>query len=160
MVLATHPEREFAAIENAIKRRQARTQVKPAAKPSTSSIVVSSADRKILIFDAGAVVAEGTLTIADPDRPLGNHLFILSSVNSDNKQLFWRTIGYYNDSNRPFEVTELATIQRLRGDDAIVAEMRSRMVAGTLMLTVDEPLSADTRTSKGFVVMTTGDVQS
>ena len=69
----------------------------------------------------------------------------------------WRTIGYYNDSHRELELTEFGTLQRIRADETIFDQIRSRMYPGTVLVTVDEPLTADTRSTKDFIVMTTGD---
>ena len=63
-----------------------------------SSILVSSADKRIMVLDNGAVVADGPATIADPSAPLGNHVFILQYVDATNKQVHWRSIGYYNNA--------------------------------------------------------------
>jgi hypothetical protein len=41
--------------------------------------------------------------------------------------------------------------------EAILNAIRSRMYPGTVLVTVDETLSADTRSSKDFLIMTTGD---
>ena len=84
-------------------------------------------------------------------------MFILSSVNSANQELQWRTIGYYNDSNRELEMTELATLQRLQGDNVILDKVRERMKPGTVLVMVDTPLTADSRTTKEFVIMATDD---
>ena len=97
------------------------------------------------------------MNFTEPERPLGNHVFILSSVNSAHQELQWRTIGYYNDSNRELEMTELATLQRLKGDSAILDKVRERMRPGAVLVIVDTPLTADTRTAKDFVIMATDD---
>jgi hypothetical protein len=69
------------------------------------------------------------------------HPRILSSINLTNKELQWRTIGYYNDSHREIELTELATLQRIHADEAILNAIRSRMYPGTVLVTVDETLA-------------------
>ena len=51
------------------------------------------------------------------------------------------------------EQTEVATIGRIRADRNTVEAMRARMNPGTVLMTVDLPLSADTRTGKDFVIM-------
>ena len=53
---------------------------------------------------------------------------------------------------------ELATLQRIQADETILNEIRSRMYAGTVLVTVDEPLNADTRSTKDFIGMTTGGI--
>jgi hypothetical protein len=142
-----------------MKRQQKAAQARNPSKPanSNSAILISSTDQAIVIMDDGVVVAKGAMSFSEPDRPLGNHVFILSSINLMNNELQWRTIGYYNDDRREIELTELATLQRIRADDTILNEIRSRMRPGTVLVTVDEALSADTRSTKDFIVMTTGD---
>ena len=124
------------------------------AVPATA-ILVSSADSKIMVLDNGEIVAEGTATIADPADPLGHHVFILSQVNDTDGQLHWHTLGFGHAVGADVDAADLATIQRIRGDHAVIEAIRTRMHPGTVMVTVDQPLSEDTRTAQDFVVMTT-----
>jgi lipoprotein-anchoring transpeptidase ErfK/SrfK len=124
------------------------------AVPATA-ILVSSADKKIMVLDNGEIVAEGTATIADPGDPLGHHVFILSDVNDTDGQLHWHTIGFGHEIGGDVNQADLATIQRIRGDHAVIEAIRTRMHPGTLMVTVDQPLHEDTRSAHDFVVMTT-----
>ncbi len=123
------------------------------AVPATA-ILVSSADNKIMVLDNGEIVAEGTATIADPDDPLGHHVFILSAVNDADGQLHWHTIGFSHTIGADVDEADLATIQRIRGDHAVIEAIRTRMHPGTVMVTVDQPLHEDTRSAQDFVVMT------
>lgn len=124
------------------------------AVPATA-ILVSSADQRIMVLDNGAIVAEGPATIADPADPLGHHVFILSEVNDTDGQLHWHTLGFSHEVGADVDAADLATIQRIRGDHAVIEAIRTRMHPGTVMVTVDQPLSEDTRTAQDFVVMTT-----
>ena len=157
MILAKNRQRDFNAVAHAVKRKQIASQHTIPSKPSNSAILISSNNQEIIVMDDGVIVAKGAMSFSEPDRPLGNHVFILSSINLANKELQWRTIGYYNDSRREIELTELATLQRVHADEAILNEIRSRMYPGTVLVTVDEPLSADTRSTKDFIVMATDD---
>ena len=157
MVLAKNKQKDFDAVAHIVKQKQTVNQQRNPSKPSNSAILISSTDHEIIIMDDGALVSKGAMSFSEPDRPLGNHVFVLSSVNLANRELQWRTIGYYNDSRREIELTELATLQRIQADETILNEIRSRMYPGTVLVTVDEPLTADTRSTKDFIVMTTGD---
>ena len=157
MILAKNKQRNFNAVARAMKQKQKEAQQRNPSKPSNSAILISSADQAIIVMDDGVIVSKGAMSFSEPDRPLGNHVFILSSVDLANKEFQWRTIGYYNDSRREIEMTELATLQRIHADETILNEIRSRMYPGTVLVTVDEPLSADTRSTKDFIVMTTGE---
>jgi hypothetical protein len=157
MILAKNKQKKFNAAAQTMKQQKKGTQQKNPSKSPNSAILISSADQQIIVMDDGLIVSKGAMSFTEPDRPLGNHVFILSSVDVASKELRWRTIGYYNDSRREIEVTELATLQRLQADETILDEIRSRMYPGTVLVIVDEPLTADTRSTKEFVVMTNGD---
>ncbi|QJP13628.1 hypothetical protein G3545_08125 [Starkeya sp. ORNL1] len=62
--------------------------------------------------------------------------------------------GYYDNGQRSPEPMELVTIQRIRTTQAVVDAVTARMHPGTVMATVDVPLSADTRKGKDFVIIT------
>ncbi len=125
----------------------------PATLPATA-ILVSSADRKIMVLDNGEIVAEGPATIADPDDPLGHHVFILSDVDDTDGRLHWHALGFDHVIGGDVDPADLATIQRIRGDHAVIEAIRTRMHPGTVMVTVDQPLHEDTRSAQDFVVMT------
>jgi hypothetical protein len=124
------------------------------AVPATA-ILVSSADQRIMVLDNGEIVAEGPATIADPSDPLGHHVFILSQVNDTDGQLHWHTLGFGHEVGGDVDAADLATIQRIRGDHAVIEAIRTRMHPGTVMVTVDQPMTEDSRTAQDFVVMTT-----
>ncbi len=119
-----------------------------------TSILISSAEQRIVILEDGHVAATGAATISEPGRPLGNHVYVLSPISDADDRLVWRTIGYYESAARGIEYTPAETLARIRGDQAIIAAIQQRLAPGTVMMTVDLPLSADTRTGKDFVIMT------
>jgi len=153
MVLSADAEGEFEKTEAALVKAAKPSVVADDYPAPTSSILVSSADSRIIVLDDGKIVAEGPATIDEPGIPLGNHVFILSYLDTETRSVRWKTIGYYNDPTRTPEMTELDTIKRIRGSHEVIEAIRSRMVPGTVMVTVDLPLSADTRTGEDFVIM-------
>ena len=58
---------------------------------------------------------------------------------------------------RGVEDTELDTIRRIQASHDVVQAIRTRMYPGTVMITVDVPLTPDSRTGEDFVVMSDGD---
>jgi hypothetical protein len=157
MVLSADAAKEFDAVVVASKSGAPPTNLGDEYEPPVTSILVSSTGGQMLVLDDGRVVAKGTATIKQPEEPLGNHVFILTEVDPATKRLSWQTIGYYNDPTRSLEQSELATLDRIRGDHDVIAAVRSRMRPGTVLTTVDVPLSADTRTGEDFVIMSYGD---
>lgn len=159
MVLSADAAQQFDAVEAKMKRQPGNHSGTEALQAPATSVLISSADRRITILDDGRQVISGDVTIANPERPLGNHVFVLAAVDGAQKELRWQSIGYYNDANREIEPTELATIQRIRTQQPVVDAMSSRMHPGVVMVTVDVPLSADTQTGKDFVIIS-NDAQS
>ncbi|MEO8669029.1 MAG: L,D-transpeptidase family protein, partial [Bauldia sp.] len=151
MVLSADASSEFTAAAAASKAKAPNPRI-PGYVPATS-IMVSSADKRIMILDDGETDADGNVTIIDPDRPLGNHVFVLGKVNEADQTLRWEQIGYYDNAERPLSQSSLTTIQRIRADKPAVQAMRARMRPGLVLVTVDLPLSADTRTGKDFVII-------
>ena len=119
-----------------------------------TSIVVSRADKAIDVLVNGAVTAQGAATIDNPSTPLGEHVFILSAANGSG--LAWHAIAFSQDSATPVgDADPGAVIKRIHGADSVIDAIKQRMVAGTMLLTTDLPLTPDARSGKDFVVMDT-----
>jgi hypothetical protein len=153
MVMSADATKEFDTVVTAGQNKGVPATARDPGYVPATSILVSSADRRIMIMDDGQVVATGNVTIVDPARPLGNHVFVLSAVNADDKTLRWEQIGYYDNADRSLEQSSLTTIQRIRADKGAIDVMRGRMHAGLVLVTVDLPLTADTRTGRDFVII-------
>jgi hypothetical protein len=156
MVMSADAAREFEGIVTArsTKNGVGATARAPDYVPA-SSVIISSAERSLIIIDDGAMVAKAGVTIADSTRPLGNRVFVLGSVDETGKSLRWQQIGYYDGVARPLSQSPLDTIQRIRADKSAVDMMRARMREGLVLVTTDVHLNADTRTGKDFVIMNT-----
>jgi len=115
------------------------------------SIVVSGADRKIVVLENGETVAEGSATIENASQPLGSYTYVLSRTDSPNGDLLWHAIGY-DRAGAQGQAAE-ATLYRIHGDATVVKAMQARMVPGAILVTTDLPLHPDSRSGKDFVVM-------
>jgi hypothetical protein len=154
MALSGDAQKEFDATVKTLKAKAPPAEFESDVGRPTTSILISSADRRVIVMDSGRIVAQGKASITNPGVPLGSHVFILAYLDETKRNVTWRTIGYYNGKRKGLvEPTELATIDRIRIDRATSEVIRSRTYPGTTLLTVDLPLSADTRTGKDFVVM-------
>jgi hypothetical protein len=148
LVLSQNAESKLEqAARLAMKKHPGRTHVDNPTPPL--SILVSSADRKIVVLENGHIVAEGRATIRDPGTPLGSHVFILSRA-ADGRT-YWHGIGHHHSAQS--QQSELATLQRIGGDDRVIAAMSARMHPGATLATVDLPLTADSRSARDFVVI-------
>jgi hypothetical protein len=123
LVLSQNAESKLEqAARLAMKKHPGRTHVDNPTPPL--SILVSSADRKIVVLENGHIVAEGRATIRDPGTPLGSHVFILSRA-ADGRT-YWHGIGHHHSAQS--QQSELATLQRIGGDDRVIAAMSAACI--------------------------------
>jgi len=141
------------------KMNQAVAALSPKARPAQThhenkvpplAILVSSVDRKMVLFENGHVVAEGGAQIKEPGKPLGHHVYVLSRAADGHT--FWHGIGHHD--TLASEGSDLLTLQRIGGDDQIIAAVTQRLHVGAILTTVDRPLTAESRSGRDFLVMT------
>jgi hypothetical protein len=120
------------------------------------SIIASSADKRIVILENGETIAEGVATIADPDKPLGSHVFILAGTHGGGGALQWHGIGHDSGSNAT--ASDIDVLRRIQGDKSVIGAMKTLLHPGMVFVTTDLPLHPDSRSGKDFVVVTTDDV--
>ena len=78
MVLGDYARREFAAVDTALIRDQ--YSAGHAAKPTVTSVVVSSKDKTVTVFEDGQVVAPARRQIAGGNKPLGENVYTLTGA--------------------------------------------------------------------------------
>jgi hypothetical protein len=153
MVLGQYAEHEFEQAVSAEKNPPVGDNV-----PHTS-IIVSSAGNAIDVLSNGEIVASGKATIDNPGQPLGENVFILQGTNGDAKGLTWHAIAFTQDTAMPASDSDpAAVIKRIHGDTPVIEAIKQRMVAGTVLITTDLPLTPDARSGKDFVVMSSDTV--
>ena len=148
MVLGQYAENELVQAVDTEKRKPTDFQ------GDHTSIIVSRADKSIDVLVNGDVVAQGAATIDSPSTPLGQHVFILSA--GDGKGLAWHAIAFSQDTDTPVSDSDPgAVIKRIHGATNVIKAIKQRMVAGTVLVTTDLPLTPGARSGKDFVVMDT-----
>jgi hypothetical protein len=120
-----------------------------------TSVVVSSADKRIDVLVNGEIAAQGPATI-DGSAALGSTVFILAKIDGEAKGLVWHAVTYGEEGAKPVSDPD-ALIRRIHADDKVLDVMRQRMTPGMVMVTTDLPMTPDTRTGKDFVVMNSGE---
>lgn len=153
MVLSAEAEKDFDHTVTTLKEKQIPMSPDAPYAPPVTSIMISSADSRVIILDDGEIVADGGATILQPSQPLGNHVFVLAHINPDDRELHWKPIGYSTDPKVAAQSASQDTLTRIRADRSINDAIRARMKPGVVLVTVDLPLSADSRTGKDFVIL-------
>ena len=151
MVLSAYAEHEFGSAVAALKGKSHPTDWTEAETRPVTSIIASSADRRIMLVENSEIVAEGSLTISGGDK-LGSHVFVLDDVHDGAKGLRWIAISHSNDADGSFQSEERA-IARLKADERFLGRMRQVLHPGAVLIVTDAPLSPDSRSGKDFVIM-------
>jgi len=121
-----------------------------AAPEEAVSIIVSSADKRILVLVNGVTAADGPAHFDFPDKPLGSYTFVLNRSDSPTGDLRWHAIGFDRDSAAAADAQ--GTLFRIHADPKVTATIQSLMKPGDVLVTTDLPLHPDA-TGKDLVVM-------
>jgi hypothetical protein len=122
------------------------------AQPVTT-VLASTADRKIVLIENDDEVASGTFSLAGGDGKLGEHVFTLIGAHEGQKGMAWHGISHHPEPSFP-DKPEEQLLAHIRADKAFVSAMGARMHPGMVLIVTDLPTSPDTRSGKDFVIMT------
>jgi len=147
LVLGDYARNEFAAVDVSLKKAQY-SEGRAKHAPQTS-VVASSAGRRITVFEDDVAVAEGGFTLAGGKRPLPESVHTLVGSDPAKGDLKWSSMGYgksdRDDLNRE--------IRRIQAEPAVREAMRRRMHNGMTLVTTSGSATTATRTSRDFVVI-------
>ena len=150
MVLGEYAAREFNAVDTAIKAAEYSEGHERA--PDSPSVVVSSADKSIHVFDNGALAALGKVEIENPEKPLGERVFTLNGADDQSGELAWQA-ARVGASAKTTDEDNGAALRRIKADLPAREAVRKRLKFGMTIVTTDQPADAKTRSSDGFVVI-------
>jgi hypothetical protein len=141
MVLGDYARREFAAVDTALVRDQ--YSAGHAAKPTVTSVVVSSKDKSVTVLEDGRVVASGKAHIAGGNKPIGESVYTLTGAHKADDSLTWSGVGY-GKTDREDMGKEL---RRITADPHVRHAIQQRMQNGMTVVTTDQSNSAAHRAS-------------
>jgi hypothetical protein len=157
MVLAKHHESEDPEVASALKGK-AHPALDHRANPTPPvALLVSSADMRVELIEDAKVIASGPATIADPQTPLGSHAFILGG-GGEKGGLTWHVISHSGKPGAIVSPADADLLRRIGGDPRVIQEMKTRMHPGMVLVTTDDPMGRETRTSAGFTIIATEEV--
>ncbi|MCP4318225.1 MAG: L,D-transpeptidase family protein [Hyphomicrobiales bacterium] len=123
-------------------------------KEASFSILVSEADATLYGMKNGEIIIQSSIGIANPNRSLGSHVFILQGFDSDRKTFDWLAVGMgtgHEDSVQ--QQRELAATSRLTIPPDTYAMIAENLHPGSAFMVTDLPAHPDTRTGTDFVIM-------
>jgi len=141
-----------AELGKAAKKTKAKAKPKFASTDAVTSILVSRADKWIFVLQNGEIVAQGQVTIANPAKPLGSHVFVLQK--GDERGFTWVASGFETDARRRAAKPDTSVVERITPPQEVQDAIDQRMKPGMVFVTTDLPAGPDTRTTdKTFKVM-------
>jgi hypothetical protein len=150
MVLGEYAVREFHAVDAAVMAAEYSEGRERA--PISPSVVVSSADKSIHVFDNGALAASGKVEIQNPEKPLGERVFTLNGADDQAQVLNWQATDVGAGAGTSGEDSG-AALRRIKADLPAREAVRKRLKFGATIVTTDQPADAKTRSGDGFVVL-------
>jgi L,D-transpeptidase catalytic domain len=150
MVLGEYAAREFNAVDTAIKATEYSEGRDPA--PKSPSVVISSADKSIHVFDNGALTASGKVEIQNPEKPLGDRVYTLSGADDQSELLTWQAAKVGAPAKTTSEDNG-AALRRIKADLPVREAVRKRLKFGMTLVTTDQAADVRTRSGDGFVVL-------
>ena len=150
MVLSSYAENEFEDVVGSLKGKQHPADWGNAAGQPISTVIASSADGTIVLFENGDEKAKGKLTVNG--GKVGEHVLMLEGAHGDARGLRWRGISHHRDPVFPGKPEE-AVVTRLSADRAFVSQMKASMHPGMVLIVTDLPTHPESRSGSDFVVM-------
>ena len=144
LVLSADADKDIAAQADKLKSQNQPSPDDPNAV--TVSVLVSSADKTIEVLKNGDTIAKGPATIANPDQPLGSHVFILQKT-ADGK-MKWCAIAHGQTGQ-----VDNTVIDRIRAEPDVIKAINDFFHVGLVFVTTDLSNTPDNRSPKNFVVM-------
>jgi hypothetical protein len=155
LVLGDYAEQEFASVQSKLKGEKLPWQTEVTTGDDATSVIVSHADMTIAVLENGAVVAQGPATIANPEQPLGRHVFMLSGGHEGQQGMTWHAVSHHDQTGVGLGQPEEAVLRRIKADAKVRQAMAERMHPGMILVTTELPAHPDTRSGTDFVLMDT-----
>ncbi len=125
-------------------------EAKETPSPEPVSIVASGADRRIIALKGGVEVLNGAISIQDPDRPLGNVVYVLTAQPTGEPPR-WVAVSYEGNGAKGGVAQE--ALSRLIVAPAINQQLAALLMPGATLLVTELPANPDTRSGRDFVIL-------
>ena len=148
---------ETARVVAADAARQVASELQPV------SVLISRKTQQLYVRQGFKPVLESPVTIADPDRPIGTHVFTATERTDDDAKLRWNVAslrgGSGNASPAPKDAESAkAALDRITIPPDVLGSIAGTVPRSSLIVT-DEPPSSETGNGTEFVVLLSGEPQ-
>jgi hypothetical protein len=118
------------------------------------SILISGANQELFALQNGIEVVTSPVMIADPQAPLGTHVFVLAGQTAGQERWHVVSVGKQGAAHGQNDGAATEALKRVQIPSKASAALQPLLHAGATMMVTDLPATADTRSGKDFVVLT------
>jgi L,D-transpeptidase catalytic domain len=167
--------REAVTVAETARARAAEVAREAARELEPASILISRKTQRLYIRQAYEAIFDGPVTILDPDRPIGTHVFTAMERTSGDANIRWNVVslrgeGLNDDSTEPRGLllrgepmpTEPTNVKAVLDRIVIPQDVLDRIpgiVPRSSLIITDEALSTETGKGTEFVVLLSGEPQ-
>ena len=141
----------IAAVEAA---REAKLKLSPV------SIFISVKTQRLYVRQAFEPVLEMPVTIRDPDKPIGTHIFTAAGYDNGGESVRWNVVSI--GGRQPDEAdarAAIAALNRVTVPQEIIDRFSQSVWAGSSLIISDEGLNKETGPATDFIVVSSADPQ-
>ena len=136
-------------------------QVIPPQRQGPVQVFVSRKQGKVFVRQDFKPIFEAPVTIAEPDRPLGTHVFTAMQTQEDGAAMQWTAItipsGYARARHTAVMTaapTAAAALDRIEMPQAAIDRIAGLLAVGSALIVSDNALSDETGLETDFIVLT------
>lgn len=158
MVLGAYAEEEFEHAVDGLDGKRHPSDWAATEEYPVTTVIASTADRKIDLLENSRVVAEGRLSVKASADQLGSHVLVLKGSHEGARGLSWHAISHHERAGRTLGAPGSADdflVAGLSADRDFQRALKQHMHPGMVMILTDMPLHPDRRSGEDFVIMAT-----
>jgi hypothetical protein len=158
MVLGSYADHEFQDVVKHLSGKRHPADWEENAEYPVTTVIASTADRKIELIENESVVAKGILSVKGGESRLGSHVFVLQGAHEGAQGMAWHAISHHHEEGFTLfgrHDSEDSVISKLQAETDFTRRMASSMHPGMVMIVTDAPLTPESRSGGGFRIMTT-----
>jgi L,D-transpeptidase catalytic domain len=115
-------------------------------------ILISAANRELFALQDGIEMMTSPVTIADPDSPLGTHVFVFAGKTGSRERWHAVTVGKPAPDDAGSDPA-IAALNRVQIPSEASTRLQPLLDPGATLMITDLPADADTRSDKDFVIL-------
>jgi hypothetical protein len=127
------------------------------------SMLISRKTQRLYVRQAFKRILDSPVTIAEPDRPIGTHVFTATERTDDDAKLRWNVVSLRGGSGNASPAPKDAESAKAALDRITIPQDVLSSIAGTVprasLIVTDEPPSSETGNGTEFVVLLSGEPQ-